>query len=49
MDNKTKGILEYRFPLPPFISELRREGVPLKLDKMNERADLIFSVDSSQP
>ena len=42
MDNKTKGILEYRFPLPPFISELGRQGVPLSCDKINERATLLF-------
>ena len=42
MDNKTKGILEYRFPLPPFISELGRQGVPLSWDKINERATPLF-------
>ena len=42
MDNKTKGILEYRFPLPPFISELGRQGVPLAWDKINERATPLF-------
>ena len=42
MDNKTKGVLEYRFPLPPFILELGRQRVPLSWDKINERATLLF-------
>ena len=42
MDNKTKGILESGFPLPPFISEWRRKGVHLGLDKINERAAQLF-------
>ena len=42
MDNKTKGVLEYRFPLPPFISELGRQGVPLSWDKINERTTQLF-------
>ena len=42
MDKKTKGFSKHQFSPPPSISELGRQGVPLKLDKTIQRIDLCF-------